>query len=159
MENKRFIQRMVWGYVLLVGLAILQELLIYLNVFRDQSFTLLYLSWDSPLDALRLCCWAFGPAEVISAVGIFVYIVAYFVWLTTHAEVDVLSNSWLWLLPANVAVATFIKSGLMFLIRESRMCESLRRPCLRSSNTRLTPWIKSLYLISSSWLNLRISSK
>jgi len=120
MENKRFIQRMVWGYVLLIGLAILQELLIYWNVFRDQSFTLLELGFSIGCIAALLLGFLAPPG--VSAVGIFVYIVAYFVWLTTHAEVDVLSISWLWLLPANVAVATFIKSGL---IRNKRLMERL----------------------------------
>jgi len=120
MENKRFIQRMVWGYVLLIGLAILQELLIYWNVFRDQSFTLLELGFSIGCIAALLLGFLAPPG--VSAVGIFVYIVAYFVWLTTHAEVDVLSISWLWLLPANVAVATSIKSGL---IRNKRLMERL----------------------------------
>jgi len=120
MENKRFIQRMVWGYVLLIGLAILQELLIYWNVFREQSFTLLELGFSIGCIAALLLGFLAPPG--VSAVGIFVYIVAYFVWLTTHAEVDVLSISWLWLLPANVAVATSIKSGL---IRNKRLMERL----------------------------------
>ncbi|HAF98246.1 GGDEF domain-containing protein [Paenibacillus lactis] len=120
MENKRFIQRMVWGYVLLIGLAIVQELLIYLNVFRDQSLTLPELGFA--IGCLAALLLGFLAPPGVSAVGIFVYIVAYFVWLTTHAEVDVLSNSWLWLLPANVAVATFIKSGL---IRNKRLMERL----------------------------------
>ncbi|ANY73741.1 GGDEF domain-containing protein [Paenibacillus ihbetae] len=120
MENKRFIQRMVWGYVLLIGLAILQELLIYWNVFRDQSFTLLELGFSIGCIAALLLGFLAPPG--VSVVGIFVYIVAYFVWLTTHAEVDVLSISWLWLLPANVAVATSIKSGL---IRNKRLMERL----------------------------------
>ncbi|EHB65999.1 GGDEF domain-containing protein [Paenibacillus lactis] len=120
MENKRFIQRMVWGYVLLIGLAILQELLIYWNVFRDQSFTLLELGFSIGCIAALLLGFLAPPG--VSVVGIFVYIVAYFVWLTTHAEVDVLSISWLWLLPANVAMATSIKSGL---IRNKRLMERL----------------------------------
>lgn len=120
MENKRFIQRMVWEYVLLIGLAIVQELLIYLNVFRDQSFTLPELGFA--IGCLAALLLGFLAPPGVSAVGIFVYIVAYFVWLTTYAEVDVLSISWLWLLPANVAVATFIKSGL---IRNKRLMERL----------------------------------
>ncbi|GIO93852.1 GGDEF domain-containing protein [Paenibacillus lactis] len=120
MENKRFIQRMVWGYVLLIGLAIVQELLIYWNVFRDQSLTLPELGFA--IGCLAALLLGFLAPPGVSAVGIFVYIVAYFVWLTTYAEVDVLSISWLWLLPANVAVATFIKSGL---IRNKRLMERL----------------------------------
>ncbi|WP_213647550.1 diguanylate cyclase domain-containing protein [Paenibacillus lautus] len=120
MENKRLIQRMVWGYVLLIGLAILQELLVYINVVRDSSFTLLELGFSMGCLAALLLGFLIPPGA--SVVCIFVYIVAYFVWLTTYAEVDVLSISWLWLLPANVAVATFIKSGL---IRNKRLMERL----------------------------------
>ncbi|MGC6589406.1 GGDEF domain-containing protein [Paenibacillus sp. Dod16] len=120
MENKKLIQRMVWGYVLLIGLALLQELLLYINVFRDSSFTLLELGFSVGCLAALLLGFLVPPG--VSVVSIFVYIVAYFVWLTTYAEVDVLSISWLWLLPANVAAATFIKSGL---IRNKRLMERL----------------------------------
>jgi GGDEF domain-containing protein len=120
MENKRLIQRMVWGYVLLIGLAILQELLVYINVFRDSSFTLLELGFS--IGCLAALLLGFLVPTGVSVVCIFVYIVAYFVWLTTYAEVDVLSISWLWLLPANVAAAAFIKSGL---IRNKRLMERL----------------------------------
>lgn len=120
MENKKLIQRMVWGYVLLIGLALLQELLLYINVFRDSSFTLLELGFSIGCLAALLLGFLVPPG--ISVVSIFVYIVAYFVWLTTYAEVDVLSISWLWLLPANMAAATFIKSGL---IRNKRLMERL----------------------------------
>lgn len=120
MENKGLIQRMVWGYVLLIGLAILQELLVYINVFRDSSFTLLELGFS--IGCLAALLLGFLVPTGVSVVCIFVYIVAYFVWLTTYAEVDVLSISWLWLLPANVAAAAFIKSGL---IRNKRLMERL----------------------------------
>lgn len=120
MENKRWVQRAVWGYALLIGLAVLQELLVYINVFRDQSFTLLELGFA--IGCLAALMLGFLAPAGVSVVCIFVYIVAYFVWLTTYAKVDVLSISWLWLLPANVAVAAFIKTGL---VRNKRLMERL----------------------------------
>ncbi|MEJ9219102.1 GGDEF domain-containing protein [Paenibacillus glucanolyticus] len=120
MENKRWVQRAVWGYALLTGLAVLQELLVYINVFRDQSFTLLELGFA--IGCLAALMLGFLAPAGVSVVCIFVYIVAYFVWLTTYAKVDVLSISWLWLLPANVAVAAFIKIGL---VRNKRLMERL----------------------------------
>ncbi|MGY5346432.1 GGDEF domain-containing protein [Paenibacillus glucanolyticus] len=120
MENKRWVQRAVWGYALLIGLAVVQELLVYINVFRDQSFTLLELGFA--IGCLAALMLGFLAPAGVSVVCIFVYIVAYFVWLTTYAKVDVLSISWLWLLPANVAVAAFIKTGL---VRNKRLMERL----------------------------------
>lgn len=120
MENKRWVQRAVGGYALLIGLAVLQELLVYINVFRDQSFTLLELGFA--IGCLAALMLGFLAPAGVSVVCIFVYIVAYFVWLTTYAKVDVLSISWLWLLPANVAVAAFIKTGL---VRNKRLMERL----------------------------------
>ncbi|EFU43816.1 putative diguanylate cyclase [Paenibacillus vortex V453] len=120
MENKRWVQRAVGGYALLIGLAVLQELLVYINVFRDQSFTLLELGFA--IGCLAALMLGFLAPAGVSVVCIFVYIVAYFVWLTTYAKVDVLSVSWLWLLPANVAVAAFIKTGL---VRNKRLMERL----------------------------------
>lgn len=46
MRNKRLVQRMVWGYVLLIGLAILQELLVYIHVFREQSLAIVDLGFS-----------------------------------------------------------------------------------------------------------------
>ncbi|GJM72200.1 hypothetical protein HMSSN036_44160 [Paenibacillus macerans] len=40
------VQRMVWGYVLLIGLAILQELLVYIHVFREQSLAIVDLGFS-----------------------------------------------------------------------------------------------------------------
>ncbi|MEX3618467.1 GGDEF domain-containing protein [Paenibacillus glucanolyticus] len=120
MENKRWVQRAVWGYALLIGLAVVQEMLVYINVFRDQSFTLLELGFA--IGCLAALMLGFLAPAGVSVVCIFVYIVAYFVWLTTYAKVDVLSISWLWLLPANVAVAAFIKTGL---VRNKRLMERL----------------------------------
>ncbi|MGQ3480197.1 GGDEF domain-containing protein [Paenibacillus sp. TY11] len=120
MRNKRLIQRMVWGYILLIGLAILQVLLVYVNVFWDQSFTIIELVFSTGCLAALLL--GFLVPAGVSAVCIFVYMVAYLVWFTSYAEVDVLSFSWLWLPPANMTAAAFIKAGL---IRNKRLMERL----------------------------------
>ncbi|RRJ62772.1 GGDEF domain-containing protein [Paenibacillus oralis] len=120
MRNKRLVQRMVWGYVLLIGLAILQELLVYVNVFRDQSFVFIELGFS--IGCLAALLLGFLAPAGVSAVLIFIYMVAYFVWFSAYAEADVLSFSWWWLLPANVAAAAFIKAGL---IRNKRLMERL----------------------------------
>lgn len=120
MENKKLIQRMVWGYVLLLALAIVQETLVYIHVFINQSFTWMELVFA--IGCLAALLLGFLAPAGFSAVVTFIYIVAYFVWLATYAEVNVLSFSLLWQIPANVAAAAFIKAGL---VRNKRMMERL----------------------------------
>ncbi|WP_334072531.1 MULTISPECIES: GGDEF domain-containing protein [Paenibacillus] len=120
MKNERLIRRMIWGYVLLIGLAIVEELLVYVNVFRDQSFTLSELVFS--IGCLAALLLGFLLPVGVTAVCIFVYMVAYLVYFTAYAEADVLSFSWLWLLPANMTAAALIKAGL---IRNKRLMERL----------------------------------
>ncbi|TYA12265.1 diguanylate cyclase [Paenibacillus faecis] len=120
MRNRRLIQRMVWGYSLLIGLAVIQVLLVFVNIFREQSFTAFELVFS--IGSLAALLLGFLLPAGVAVVCIFVYLVAYFVWLASYAEVDVLSLSWLWLPPAYMAAAAFIKAGL---IRTKRMMERL----------------------------------
>ncbi|MCM3702341.1 diguanylate cyclase domain-containing protein [Paenibacillus macerans] len=132
MRNKRLVQRMVWGYVLLIGLAILQELLVYIHVFREQSLAIVDLGFS--IGCLAALLLGFLAPAGVSAVFIFVYMVAYFVWFSTYAKMDVLSFSWWWLLPANAAAAAFIKAGM---IRNKRLMERLEE--LRRRNPEVDP--------------------
>ncbi|MEC0331730.1 diguanylate cyclase [Paenibacillus macerans] len=132
MRNKRLVQRMVWGYALLIGLAILQELLVYIHVFREQSLAIVDLGFS--IGCLAALLLGFLAPAGASAVFIFVYMVAYFVWFSAYAEAGVLSFSWWWLLPANAAAAAFIKAGL---IRNKRLMERLEE--LQRRNPEVDP--------------------
>ncbi|PQP84271.1 GGDEF domain-containing protein [Paenibacillus sp. PCH8] len=121
MRNKAPTYRMAWGYAILIGLAIIQQLFIYLKVYMSQS----YITSDVIFSTASLGALILGlflPVGV-SVVVIFVYLVSYFVWLVTYADVNVLTFSWWLLIPANVAVAAFIKASF---VRSARVVERLQ---------------------------------
>lgn len=121
MKNKAPTRRIAWGYALLIGLALMQQLLIYLKVYMDQSYT----AGDMIFSIVSLGALVFGlllPVGVSVVTG-FVYLVSYFVWLVTYADANVLVFSWWLLIPANVAVAAFIKASLL---RSARVVERLQ---------------------------------
>ncbi|WFR63871.1 diguanylate cyclase [Paenibacillus amylolyticus] len=121
MKNKAPTRRIAWGYALLIGLALMQQLLIYLKVYMDQSYT----TGDMIFSIVSLGALVFGlllPVGVSVVTG-FVYLVSYFVWLVTYADANVLVFSWWLLIPANVAVAAFIKASLL---RSARVVERLQ---------------------------------
>ncbi|WP_411735570.1 diguanylate cyclase domain-containing protein [Paenibacillus sp. M2] len=121
MKNKAPTRRIAWGYALLIGLALMQQLMIYLKVYMDQSYT----TGDMIFSMVSLGALVFGlflPVGV-SVVAGFVYLVSYFVWLVTYADANVLVFSWWLLIPANVAVAAFIKASLL---RSARVVERLQ---------------------------------
>ncbi|KAJ3197319.1 hypothetical protein HK101_004519 [Irineochytrium annulatum] len=121
MKNKAPTRRIAWGYALLIGLALMQQLLIYLKVYMDQSYT----TGDMIFSIVSLIALVFGlmlPVGISVVTG-FVYLVSYFVWLVTYADANVLVFSWWLLIPANVAVAAFIKASLL---RSARVVERLQ---------------------------------
>lgn len=121
MRNKAPTRRIAWGYAFLIGLALMQQLMIYLKVYMDQSYT----TGDMIFSIVSLGALVFGlflPVGV-SVVAGFVYLVSYFVWLVTYADANVLVFSWWLLIPANVAVAAFIKASLL---RSARVVERLQ---------------------------------
>jgi len=121
MRNKAPTRRIAWGYALLIGLALMQQLMIYLKVYMDQSYT----TGDLIFSIVSLGALVFGlflPVGVSVVTG-FVYLVSYFVWLVTYADANVLVFSWWLLIPANVAVAAFIKASLL---RSARVVERLQ---------------------------------
>ncbi|KAA8753426.1 diguanylate cyclase domain-containing protein [Paenibacillus sp. UASWS1643] len=121
MRNKAPTRRIAWGYALLIGLALMQQLMIYLKVYMNQSYT----TGDMIFSIVSLGALVFGlflPVGVSVVTG-FVYLVSYFVWLVTYADANVLVFSWWLLIPANVAVAAFIKASLL---RSARVVERLQ---------------------------------
>lgn len=121
MRNKAPIQRIAWGYASLIGLAVIQQLVIYLKIYMNQSFTTLDVIFS--IVSLGALVLGFVIPVGVSVVAGFVYLVSYFVWLVTYANVDVLTFSWWLLIPANVAVAAFIKASL---VRSARVMERLQ---------------------------------
>ena len=114
-------RRMVYGYALLIALAMVQELLVYINVYVEQVFTWGDLAFS--LAALATLLLGLILPVGVSVVLTFVYLVAYFVWLATFADTDMLTVSWLLLLPANILAASVIK---VTMIRSKRFTERLR---------------------------------
>ncbi|PYE48923.1 diguanylate cyclase [Paenibacillus barcinonensis] len=122
MDNKANTYRLAWGYAILIGLAIVQQLLVYVHLYLNQSYTLLHIG----LSTASLAALALGlllPVGVSVVLG-FVYLVIYFVWLVTFADANVLVFSWWLLIPANLAVAAVIKRRL---VRSARVIERLEQ--------------------------------
>ncbi|WP_018751763.1 GGDEF domain-containing protein [Paenibacillus sanguinis] len=115
------LHRLVWGYALLIAIALLQEQLVFWHIYTTQAFTV----QDLLLNAAALLALLAGlllPVG-ISIVGVFVFFVGYLVWLATYAPPQVITISWLLLIPANILVATLIKT---YLIRSGRYLERIR---------------------------------
>ncbi|UNK18309.1 GGDEF domain-containing protein [Paenibacillus sp. N3/727] len=130
MKNKTPIRRIELGYFLLIILVMVQELIIYWNMYLNQSFT-----WSDVLYSvatLAALLAGFLLPIGISTVGIFIFLVSYFVWLSTYAPVNVLTLSWILLIPANVIIAAFIRS---VLIRSRRFIERLE--ALKTTNPEI----------------------
>lgn len=112
----------VWGYILLIVLALLQEQFFFLNIYLTHTYGVEELL----LNAAALVALLAGlllPVGV-SVVVIFVFMVCYLVWLATYAPTDVLTGASFLLIPANAFVAALIKT---YLIRASRFLEQLER--------------------------------
>lgn len=121
MRNKAPILRIAWGYASLIGLAVIQQLVVYLKIYMNQSYTTLDVVFS--IVSLAALILGFVIPVGVSVVAGFIYLVSYFVWLVTYADVSVLTFSWWLLIPANVAVAAFIKASL---VRNARVMERLQ---------------------------------
>ncbi|NMO94382.1 GGDEF domain-containing protein [Paenibacillus lemnae] len=120
MKHKTPMRNVELGYFLLIVLVMVQRLLIYLKIYLDSSFTALDLGLSlSTLVALLL---GFFLPVGISTVIVFVFLVSYFVWLSAYAPLNVLTFSWILMIPANIIIAAFIRSGL---VRSRRFIERL----------------------------------
>ncbi|MEC0242194.1 diguanylate cyclase [Paenibacillus dokdonensis] len=104
-------RRLELGYILLIALIMVQELLIYWKMYLNQSYTTLELMFS--MATLAALLFGFIIPLGISVVLVFVFLVSYFVWLTTYAPLNMLTFSWMLLIPANMLIAAFIKSGLI----------------------------------------------
>ncbi|WP_211745389.1 GGDEF domain-containing protein [Paenibacillus sp. Marseille-Q4541] len=118
------------GYVILTLLMILQQVGIFIHVYQTQTYT----GMDLLISILSLTALIFGilvPSGV-TAVSVFVFMVAYFVWLVTLAEVDFVSlQAFLWI-PGSMVVASVIREGL---IQQHRLME--RMEVLRYRNPEI----------------------
>lgn len=126
MNRNTPMRRVELGYFLMIALVIVQELIIYWNIYEEQTLTLSEMLFS--VAALIALVIGFFLSTGISAVVVFVFLVSYFVWLSTYAPINVLTVSWMLLIPANVIIAAFIRSAL---IRNRRFIERLE--ALKSS--------------------------
>ncbi|WP_018754424.1 GGDEF domain-containing protein [Paenibacillus terrigena] len=120
MKKSSQINRLDWGFALFIGLILVQDLFIGMKVYWDQSFTMLELVLC--LTAVVAYLIGFCLPAGISVVCIFIFMVSYFVWIATVAPISLLTISSLVWIPANTAVASFIRTKF---IRSKRMMERL----------------------------------
>ncbi|WIV21564.1 GGDEF domain-containing protein [Paenibacillus polygoni] len=113
-----------FGYTLLTLLLILQQAGIFMHVSQEQGFTASELLISSlSLVALLL---GFLVSGGITAVCVFVFMVAYFVWLVTLADKNWITlQSFLWI-PGSMVVASVIREGLIQQKRLAQRMEDLR---------------------------------
>ncbi|WP_017813407.1 GGDEF domain-containing protein [Paenibacillus shenyangensis] len=111
MNNRIPIRRTMIGYTLLIALAVVQQLLVFWDVYAQQHYGLLELGITiGSLAALLLGFWL---PRGIAVVMIFIFLVSYFVWLVTFAPVKGLTFLELFLIPGSTLVALIIKYSLI----------------------------------------------
>lgn len=113
-----------FGYSLLTILLILQQVGIFMHVSQEQGFTTMELLISS-LSLVSLLLGFLVPGGV-TAVCVFVFMVAYFVWLVSLAEANWITlQSFLWI-PGSMVVASVIREGLIQQKQLARRIEDLR---------------------------------
>ncbi len=113
-----------FGYSLLTILMILQQVGIFMHVSEEQGFTTTELL-ISCLSLVSLLLGFLVPGGV-TAVCVFVFMVAYFVWLVTLADTNWITlQSFLWI-PGSMVVASVIREGLIQQKRLAQRMEDLR---------------------------------
>lgn len=115
------------GYTLLTLLMILQQTGIFIQVYQEQAFT----GMELLISSLSLASLIIGflVSGGVTAVCVFVFMVAYFVWLVTLAEVNWITlQAFLWI-PGSMVVASVIREGL---IQQKRLVERIENLRLRN---------------------------
>lgn len=124
MSNLFVRYKAAFGYTLLTLLMILQQAGIFMQVSKEQGFTTMELLISS-LSLISLLLGFLVPGGV-TAVCVFVFTVAYFVWLVTLAEVNWITlQSFLWI-PGSMVVASVIRDGFIQQKRLDQRIEVLR---------------------------------
>lgn len=123
--NTSIISQMTRGYTILIVLAMAQEILVFFNIYMDKSYDMLEISLN--IVAMVALLFGFLAPLGVAVVVIFLFLVTYFVWMVTYAPVNTLIFFELFLIPANILIAAFIKSTLIRNKRVSERLEELRR--------------------------------
>lgn len=120
MKNRIPVRRTMVGYSLLIAIAVIQQLVVFWNVYLNQHFGALELGIAvGSLVGLAAGLWL---PRGISVVFIFIFMVSYFVWMVTYAPLNPTVFFHLFLVPANVLVGALIK---LSLIADRRLAERL----------------------------------
>lgn len=93
MKKSTPLRRVEFGYFLLIALAVVQQLFIFWNIYVNQSFT--FTEFLFSVGTLAALLIGFFLPVGVSTVAAFVYLVTYFVWLSTLAPVNALTLSWI----------------------------------------------------------------
>lgn len=123
--NTSIISQMTRGYTILIVLAMVQEILVFFNIYTDKSYDMLEISLN--IVAMVALLFGFLAPLGVAVVVIFLFLVTYFVWMVTYAPVNTLIFFELFLIPANILIAAFIKSTLIRNKRVSERLEELRK--------------------------------
>ncbi|MEW4372241.1 diguanylate cyclase domain-containing protein [Paenibacillus kandeliae] len=120
MKNRIPVRRTLVGYSLLIAIAVIQQLVVFWNVYLNQHFGALELGIVvGSLVGLAAGLWL---PRGISVVFIFIFMVSYFVWMVTYAPLNPIVFFNFFLVPANVLVGALIK---LSLIGDRRLAERL----------------------------------
>lgn len=114
------LQGLQLGYILLIMLVLVQEVFVFWHIQNTQAFTTVDLIFNV-VALLGLVAGVVLPFGV-TVVSIFVYFVVYLVWLATYAPSEVITITWLLVIPANMLVAALIKT---YFIRSHQFVERL----------------------------------
>ncbi|MFB5677371.1 GGDEF domain-containing protein [Paenibacillus terreus] len=132
LSKKTPLYGVVWGYILLIAIALLQEQFVFVDIYVSQTYTVQDLLFNAAV-LVALVAGLLLPVGV-SVVGIFVFLVCYLVWLATYAPPEVLVISSFLLIPGNALAAALIKT---YLIRSNRFLERMEE--LERTNPQVDP--------------------
>lgn len=125
MKQTTPLRRVELGYFLLIALAMIEQLIIYLNIYWKGNFTFTELMFS--LGTLAALMIGFLLPVGVSTVLVFIFLVSYFVWLSILAPINVLTLSWILIIPGNAVTAIIIKLALVRSRRFIRRLEALRK--------------------------------
>lgn len=130
--KKRSVPRgAVWAYVVLIGIASLQQVVLYLHSHVHGSYQLTeLLLLIGSLMALAAGL-LLSTGKTIICVGVF--LIAYPIWLISYSKIGAWNLFWLLLIPGNAIIASCIQS----LLRRESPAESLYGPQSTSPGLKL----------------------
>lgn len=120
MREQTFLRSMIKGIIPFIVLAAIEELIVYYKVYITAQYSTLDVLLRLGVIAALVIGYVVPLGYLV--VGGFVFLVSYFVWISTYAPLHVTTLLVVLFIPANAFVAAYMKSRI---IRGQRIMERL----------------------------------